>query len=160
MPGCDYLGLRRYLVTICAKWPDAPFREAAVVTRALGQLRQRADGDEFALPAYCFMPDHVHLALEGRSPSSDLRRLVARWKQDAGHWFSREMGRSLWLPGYHDLVLRDNQSTVNAVRYVMENPVRAGLARRIGEYPFAGSDVYTKEELRELVEHWIGDAQA
>ncbi len=106
------------------------------------------------------MPDHVHLALEGRSPTSDLRRLVGCWKQETGYWFSRGAGKSLWLPGYHDLVLRDNQATVNAVRYVLENPVRAGLARRIGEYPFAGSEVYTEAELRELVEKWNGEAQA
>jgi putative transposase len=159
MPGCDYLGLRRYQLTICAKWPGVPFREAAVVARCLEQLRQLASHEEFALPAYCFMPDHAHLVIEGRTPSSVLRRFVARWKQETAYWFSCDTGRPLWLPGYHDIVLRDTQSTVNTVRYVLENPVRAGLARRIGEYHFAGSDVYTEEELRELVEQWIGDAQ-
>ena len=156
LPGCDYLGYRRYFVTIGARRPGAPFGEAGVVGRLLEQLRQCLTEERFALPAYCFMPDHVHLVLEGLSPSSDLRRLVARWKQATGYWFSREVGRPLWLPGYHDHVLRDNESTVNTVRYALENPLRAGLAGRMGEFPFAGSDVYTEQEIHELVNQWAG----
>jgi putative transposase len=55
------------------------------------------------------------------------------------------------LSGYHDHVIRDGEPTVRTARYVLRNPVRAGLARRTGEYPFAGSDAYSWQELEEVL---------
>jgi len=34
-------------------------------------------------------------------------------------------------------------------RYILENPVRAGLTSAIGDYPYAGSDVFTVEQIME-----------
>ena len=36
---------------------------------------------------------------------------------------------------------------VSGVRYILENPIRAGLTRELGEYRFAGSEVYDLEGL-------------
>lgn len=117
----------------------------------LGQLRACLNEGAFALLAYCFMPDHVHLVVEGLSEQADLRRTVARWKQFSGYWHVREAGEALWMPGYSDRLLRDGDSTMDAVRYVVMNPVRAGLARAIGGYPFVGSDVYGPQEMEEIL---------
>jgi putative transposase len=97
------------------------------------------------------MPDHVHLVLEGRSETADLCRSMDRWKQMTGYWHQRQNGCPLWMSGYHDHVLRDHESVVDYVRYVLENPVKAGLAKQVGEYRFAGSDVFSDEEIREMV---------
>jgi putative transposase len=98
------------------------------------------------------MPDHVHFVIEGLSETSDPRSFVARWKQATGYRYAVDTGRRLWMSGYHDHVLRDGESTMEFVQYVMRNPVRAGLARRVGEFEFAGSDVFTDQELREILE--------
>jgi putative transposase len=145
------MGLYRYFLTICAVRPTTPFRDGGVAEFVLGQLRHFAAWEQFALLAYCFMPDHVHLLLEGRSDRSDLRRLVTRWKQDTGFSYRRQEGHALWWSGYHDHVLREHESVAAYVRYVLLNPVKAGLAREIGEFPLAGSDVYSEEQLREIV---------
>ncbi len=117
----------------------------------LGQLRTCLNDGAFALLAYCFMPDHVHLVVEGLSEQADLRRMVARWKQFSGYWYVREEHEALWMPGYSDRVLRDGESTMDAVRYVIMNPAKAGLAGRIGRHPFIGSDVYSTQELEEIL---------
>jgi REP element-mobilizing transposase RayT len=88
------------------------------------------------------MPDHVHLLVYGTSLDADLRALVVHFKKLTGFEYSQRAGRRLWQAGYHDRVLRDDESTEAVARYVLENPVRAGLAREIGEYPHAGSDMY------------------
>ena len=36
---------------------------------------------QFAVIAYCFMPDHMHALVEGLATSSDFRRFVAMFKQ-------------------------------------------------------------------------------
>jgi len=56
-------------------------------------------------------------------------------------------GQSLWQPGYHEHILRDEEVSDIVARYILENPVRAGLASQLGEYPFAGSGVYEMEQL-------------
>jgi putative transposase len=96
------------------------------------------------------MPDHVHLIATSTTEGSDLRRFMSRWKQRAGYDHRQRTGEHLWQPSYFDHVLRDEEETWRAVRYVLENPVRKGLVTGIFDYPFSGSDVFSREELSEL----------
>src|SRR5665213_779081 len=100
-----------------------------------------------ALVAYCFMPDHVHLLVYGTSGAADLRAFAVDFKKVTGFEYRHRQGRHLWQPRYFDRVLRDDESTEAVARYTLENPVRAGLAARLGEYPFAGSDLYNLQGL-------------
>ena len=36
----------------------------------------------------------------------------------------------------------NDEATIEAVRYVLGNPVRAGLVKRIRDWPYSGSDVF------------------
>jgi len=121
--------------------------DAALVDRVRSQLSQSAVDHCFTIPAYCLMPDHVHLRAEGTTPGADLRRFVSSFKQNSGFTFSRERAARLWQKGYYDRVLRDDEATLTVVRYILENPVRAGLVARFSDYPYAGSDRYSLEEL-------------
>jgi hypothetical protein len=73
---------------------------------------------------------------------------VKRFKQTTGFVHRRETRQPLWQPGYHERVLRDDEATLTVVRYILENPIRAGLATDLEEYPFAGSERYGLEDLR------------
>jgi REP element-mobilizing transposase RayT len=96
------------------------------------------------------MPDHLHLIASSTTAGSDLRQFMTRWKQRAGFDYRQRTGEYLWQPSYFDHVLRDEEDTARAVRYVLENPVRKGLATDFQEYPFSGSDVFSVEQLREF----------
>ena len=97
--------------------------------------------------AYCFMPDHLHLLVEGKAEHSDCRRFIAKSKQYSGFYFSKRFGRRLWQRYSFERVLRDCEQTFVVARYVLENPVRAGLVAAIEDYPFVGSCVYALHEL-------------
>jgi putative transposase len=142
IPGFSYVGFHRYSVRLGTANRVRAFLTAAIVDPVLSQLRQCVSVEQFALIAYCFMPDHVHVLVEGVSEGSHLPRLVACWKQQTGYWYGRKGGSSLWQSGYYDHVLRDDEATVAVARYILENPVRAGLAEAIDRYPFSGSDAY------------------
>lgn len=79
----------------------------------------------------CFvvMPDHLHwlLSLQQGSLSDAVRLLKGR--------AAREVGRPLWQPGFHDHALRRDEELVRVARYIVANPLRAGLVQRIGDYP-------------------------
>ena len=104
--------------------------------------------------AYCVMPDHVHILLEGASETADLRDAVARWKQRTGYDWRIRYGTRLWQPGYHDRVLREGDDTRAVVRYVLQDPVRAGLVRTVGEYAWLGSSRYAIAELEMHAGEW------
>jgi len=46
-------------------------------------------------------------------------------------------------------VLRSEDQTLPVARYILENPIRAGLAVSPTEYPFSGSTVHPKEAIVE-----------
>ena len=54
----------------------------------------------------------------------------------------------LWQAGYHERILRNDEASPSVARYILENPVRAGLTKAIDEYPFAGSGIYDGEALK------------
>ncbi len=97
------------------------------------------------------MPDHLHALVAGTSEQADLAAFVKRFKQLAGFAYKQRYGESLWQPGYHERVLRDDEGTEAVARYILANPVRAGLTRELGDYPFAGSGVF---DLKELLTAW------
>ncbi len=53
-----------------------------------------ASENEFDVIAYCFMPDHLHLLVEGKSDRSDGKPFIARAKQYSGYYMLRVTPRS------------------------------------------------------------------
>ena len=49
---------------------------------------------------------------------------------------ARGRGGAVWMEGFHDRALRDARQLLPAARYIVANPLRAGLVRRVGAYPY------------------------
>lgn len=83
------------------------------------------------------MPDQMHVIVElgeGESLPALMRR-VKCVTTGVANAVDRRRGR-VWMPGYHDHALRCDESVSEAVRYAIVNPVRSGLVRRAGDYPY------------------------
>lgn len=149
LKGFSYIGYYRYSLTFYTHFRSRVFVTADVVELVLLQILRAAGEEDFSVLAYCFMPDHVHLLVQGNSESSDGRRLLKAAKQYSGYAYSQKYGQKLWQPWGFERVLRDDEASFAVARYVVENPVRAGLVKTVADYPFVGSQVY---ELKDLVE--------
>ena len=147
LPGVSYIGIQRYFLTLCAAERRTWFTELALVDQLSRQLSQSAENHGFAIPAHCWMPDHVHLLVEGLTPRADLPRFISSFKQKSGFAFAKQRAARLWQDGYHDRILRSDETTLKVARYMLENPVRARLVLRFSDYPYSGSDRYSLEEL-------------
>jgi putative transposase len=123
-----------------------------VVECVWSQILRAADEQSFVVVAYCFMPDHLHLMVEGHSGTSDLKQFISRAKQYSGFHYSKRFNERLWQRYGFERVLRPEETTATVVRYILENPLRAGLARSVQEYPFLGSGLYTLAELVDYVQ--------
>jgi putative transposase len=137
--GFSYIGPYRYFLTICVVDRRRVFSSNDRVHPLIAQIRRTAAAEHFAVLAYCFMPDHLHLLVEGLSARSDLRRFVKVLKQSTSFAWKQQYGEELWQRSYFDRVLRDDEDGVAVARYILANPIRAGFVVTPDAYPFSGS---------------------
>ena len=133
-----YVGKYHYSLCFVTNARRRVFESQALANAAIVQIQKTCELELFLVLAYCVMPDHIHLILQGLADTSDLRHCVKLTKQRVEHVARREFDiRGLWQKGYYERVLRSRHAVEDAVRYVLENPVRARLATSIGEYPLS-----------------------
>ena len=82
------------------------------------------------------MPDHIHLLLQ--LDEAKLSKVVKKLKARSARRLNREIGRTgrFWAPGFHDHALRKAEDLKGVARYIVANPLRAGLVRHVGDYPY------------------------
>lgn len=113
-------------------WLDARF-----TTRFRWLLLHGCGRYEVACPVHCVMPDHVHLLLHGWSDQGDQKGFIRFLRKHSNLLLAETDHR--WQPQAHDHVLRPHESDRHAyerlVRYIAENPVRAGLVTKPSDWP-------------------------
>jgi REP element-mobilizing transposase RayT len=143
----DYLGRYDYFLTFAAHDRRHVFSRAADVDLVRTQILRAASVQGFALDAYCFMPDHVHLLARGVREDSNARAFISAAKQYSGFHYKQQRKQPLWQRYFFERAIRSDLERAMTIRYMLLNPVRAGLAAHPAEYPFIGSERYTVEEL-------------
>ena len=125
-----------YLVTTVTRERRPLFGEFGSGCCASRALTEPESWPEANCLAWVLMPDHLHLLIE-LGPREGLSLAVGRIKARIGMALKRECGlAAIWQHGYHDHALRCDESVLDAARYLIANPVRAGLASSPGGYPF------------------------
>ena len=142
-----YLGAVTVSFTACIEGRKAALADPQVAGALQERLRVTADKHTCDVLVYCFMPDHVHVLLAGRTPKSDTRKAFAAFKQATGFWMARNRPGLGWQKDFYDRILRTQADVVGEIRYVVANPVRRGLAQDARDYPFTGSFVFDRENL-------------
>jgi len=133
----DYVGQYAYSITVNTVAKHRAFTSSAVVHDCLDTLVEASSKHEFVVHAYCFMPDHLHLLIEG-SESSSLASMMKRFKQLSSYRYKRRTGHSLWQRSYYDHVLRQEEDMNVVTEYIWNNPVQAGLVADREAYAFSG----------------------
>jgi REP element-mobilizing transposase RayT len=109
----------------------------------VAELVQRAfwhyDGARYRLLAWVVMPNHVHTLIEvWQTP---LGRILKDWKSYTAKEANKLLGRkgTFWEDDFFDRYIRDEDHYRRAVRYIEDNPVKAGLVRLAVEWPWNSS---------------------
>jgi putative transposase len=131
LEGFDYVGQQRYFLTFCCRDRLAVFKDHQIAERTLAQFRRTASLEQFSIVAYCLMPDHAHLLVQGLCDGSDFRRFAKMAKQRSGGLYARRKHGGLWQPGYYERVLREDDDSRAVARYIVNNPVRAGIVSHL-----------------------------
>jgi REP element-mobilizing transposase RayT len=127
---------------------------AAIVAEEICRL----DRDRYRLLAFCIMPNHVHLLIDTHGffqtstsnqagatrnyPLADVLRLL---KGRTSRYCNLALGRSgaFWHQESYDHVVRDAHELENIIRYILNNPVKAGLVEEWHKWKFS----YVAEDL-------------
>ena len=120
---------RVYLLTlVCADRiaEFGPFSAARTVVRVMHQPAVAAVAETLA---FVVMPDHVHWLILLRDDAA-LGEVVRRFKARV----TLALGQRVWQRGFHDHALRRDEELASVARYIVANPVRAGLVRHAGDY--------------------------
>ena len=124
-----------YLVTTRTLHREPIFsdwRLGRLVARELNRVQEQGLVSSLA---WVVMPDHWHWLVELCSGAlSDVVRRVKSKSAIAVNKATSRRGR-LWQDGFHDKAVRREEDLVRFARYIVANPVRAGLANSVRDYP-------------------------
>lgn len=126
-----------YLVTFVTWRRTELFRDfhsGALVSSILSRQYAWSGADVLC---WCLMPDHWHGLIQ-LPPSTVLGRCVNSAKSRSAIAVNRRFDRNgqVWNRGYHDHALRKEENLQEVARYIVANPLRAGLVSTIKDYPF------------------------
>jgi putative transposase len=105
--------------------------------RFLGLLERAWDRDGLVCHAYCLMGNHYHLFVE--TPRANLGRAMHRINSGYVQWFNLRYGSEghLFERRYRSWITPGEARQIETVRYIVRNPVRAGLCRAPEEWPWS-----------------------
>ncbi|MBT2298780.1 REP-associated tyrosine transposase [Pseudomonas fluorescens] len=126
---------RIYLLTAVTYQRLPVFSDWRLGRLLVDQLRSAEEASMVTSLAWVVMPDHLHwLAQLHRGSLAELMGRIKSRSSRAVNLACGGQGR-LWQRGYYDRALRKDEDLKDAARYIVNNPLRAGLARRVGDYP-------------------------
>ena len=120
---------RFYLLTTVTLHRKPVFSDMHAARTLIRILAYQHQSNRVNSYAFVVMPDHLHWLVQLREDRLD--RLMQRVKSLS----SRQISQLTWQPGFHDHALRQEDDLRKIARYIIANPLRAGLVESVGDYP-------------------------
>jgi REP element-mobilizing transposase RayT len=119
-------------------------RIAKIVEQALFHF----DGKRYKLLAWVIMPNHVHALIE-TVLGYPLGKIVQSWKSFTANEINKLLKRKgqFWQEDYFDRFIRNQQHFDNAVFYIHNNPVKAGLVKCPEDFPYSSARYWISRTL-------------
>lgn len=111
------------------------FRDWRIGRLLVAELRSATQHGYADTLAWVVMPDHLHWLM---TPGTEtLAAVVRRIKSRSARSIHRTLGTKgvVWQKSYHDHAVRKDEDIRAMARYIIANPLRAGLVESIGAYP-------------------------
>ena len=98
------------------------------------------DGLRYNLFSWVVMPNHTHSLLT-RFDDWELEQLMHSHKSYTAHEANKLLKRTgqFWMDEYFDRYMRNAEHFQNTVRYIENNPVKAGLCKKPSDWPFSSA---------------------
>ena len=128
-----------YLVTTVCHGRQCHFVDWPVASAVCAALADPGLWRGSELQCWVLMPDHLHALValgDCETISHLMRRVKAVSSRIATKAGASGMGKRVWEHGFHDHALRHEEAVIDVARYIVANPVRAGLVTSVRAYPY------------------------
>jgi len=125
-----------FVTTVLADRDKCYLRDLFCARIVVSEMRQLHDSGAVNSLAWVVMPDHVHWLFQ-LGETLPLPSVMKTFKARAAHRVNAYLNRqgSLWQKAYYDHAVRKEEDIRQIARYIVANPLRAGLVGKIGDYP-------------------------
>lgn len=125
-----------FVTTVLAERDEAYFHDFHCARLAIAEIRTLHDNGVVNSLAWVVMPDHVHWLFQ-LGETLALSDVVKRYKACTAHRVNGYLNRrgALWQKAFYDHAIREEEDIRGIARYIVANPLRAGLVKNISEYP-------------------------
>jgi putative transposase len=126
-----------YHVTSRGNRGEPVFEASVDCRRFLAILLETTQRFDWRCIAYCLMTNHYHLILV--TPEPNISRGMHHLNGSYARWFNRRHGLEghVFQRRFHSVVIESDWHLLEACRYVVLNPVRAGVVREPSEWAWS-----------------------
>ena len=125
-----------FITTVLAQRELRLFADLSLGRVVISEMRRLHEIEALHSLAWVVMPDHVHWLFQ-LGNTVTLSTAIKAFKARSAQRLNLKLGRSgpIWQKAYYDHALRGDEDMRGIARYIVGNPLRAGLVDRIGDYP-------------------------
>jgi REP-associated tyrosine transposase len=121
-----------YFITICcARRGINQLASDPIASHLIETIKYRNAQEIWNVRLAMLMPDHVHLVVWFPDAEKRIQSIVNKWKE----WTAKTL-KVAWQRDFFEHRLRKEESFREKADYILANPVRAGLAERVENWPY------------------------
>ncbi len=107
-------------------------------------LEQVKEISKFVIMGFCLMENHIHLLIKENPDGEEIGQIMKRVLNRFVFWYNFNYDRCgpLFQGRYKSEPIEDEQYFIAALRYIHQNPVKAGICRRMADYKWSSYGDY------------------
>ena len=127
---------RAYFITTVTQHRTPMFENLYCARIVISNMKQIHDAGWVSSLSWVVMPDHVHWLFQ-LTEIQELSLVIKHFKARSAQQLNKELSRSgrIWQKAFYDRAIRDGEDLQQVARYIVANPLRAGLVKNIEDYP-------------------------
>ena len=125
-----------FVTTVINNRKEAIFTDFFCARLVVNEMRYLHDTEKVSSIAWVIMPDHLHWLFQLKAQDSlpDVMKILkARSAQNINKYLGTT--GAVWQKTYYDHAVRKEEDIKGISRYIIANPLRAGLVEHISDYP-------------------------
>ena len=124
-----------YLITTVTYKRKKLFHNFGLARCMINEIKNMDNNGYVETLSWVVMPDHIHWLIQINDNYS-LPVVVKRLKATSARSLNQYLNKQgqVWQKAYYDRSLRKEEDIKQVSRYIVANPLRAGLVKKIGDY--------------------------
>ncbi|WIV10403.1 transposase [Proteiniborus sp. MB09-C3] len=114
-------------------------------SRFISIVSEYRESEKFRVFGYCLMDNHTHLLIQ--EGEDDISTVVKRISSSYVYWYNKKYERvgHLFQERFKSECVEDESYFLAVLRYIHQNPVKAGIVKSIDKYNWSSYGCYIKE---------------